>query len=1097
MTNNGAAHEHGQDARHAPGFEALLAEYVEELNLQGFVDPERIAKEHPDLASALLEGLKTYIALQEEGPPHEPLGTLGDYTLRRQIGRGGMGVVYDAWQNSLDRQVALKVLPAGVAADDKSFHRFMREAKTAAKLNHQNIVGVYGMGVEANTPYYAMEFVEGETLAQIVSKLRTSAPGVPTPFGPSAEDIGFYSAVARAFAEVADGLQHAHSKGVIHRDIKPSNLILDQEGHLRILDFGLARLEGQESITFSGDVVGTVQYMSPEQAQVKKIAVDHRTDIYSLGATMYEVLTGRPPFKGRDHHDTLTQIIARNAEPLRKLNARVPRDLETIVLKCMRKDPADRYGTAEALGQDLRRFARGDAIEARPQTRLEMAAAGIWRHRKIACAGAAALAFVVLGLATSTILITRAHGTAVREREEAMRQRDARSRDLYRSDMRRALEDWDSGNIYRFEQLLDRHLPGADEKDLCGWEWYYLDSLRRQALRSIDVGGGGVLWVDWHPDGRRVATGSLDGAVAVWDTTTGKRETEFRVAVPPASVVAWSPDGLRLGALSRDCTLQVWDIAAGTELYKTHTEAGTQFDPASVAGWTPLSIAGAWSPDGKFFAATLGDPNRREGVILIVYDGADGRVVRTLEVQGAGMMPQLSWSPNGAYLAGALREGEVVVWDAATWIEHKRFRASDTGWLYSIAWSPDAGRLAAGNLDGQIGIWATDTWVRADVLEEGTGYILSMAWSPDGKRLAHCGFESTFRVRDLSKTAHPIAYRGHTQWARTARWSPDGTRLASASLDGTVKLWDSMGSDQSHVLECGHPAAISADGRWLAAPTIPQGRTLRIYDLSTMEPVGNFECENNAECLAFSPDGDLLAVAMWSDCVGVWQWQKGVQIHAFAHEAPHSGWMWATASWSADGRWLATGHSDGTLLVWDRATWKVARELRAHAQRVASVVWSPGGELLATTSPDQEIKVWDTSTWQVVWRLLRSPSPLGTEPSRQNILAWSPDGSRLAAGSGGILPGVSVFELSTGQELLRVPVSSLSVAWSPDGKRLATCYSSTTVMLLDPATGDELLALRGTANSILSLVWHPDGKRLMAADLAVGVRIWDSEAERR
>ncbi len=392
--------------RDEEALEELLSRYVDRLNAGEMLDAEKILAEHPDDGPELVERLEAFQAVCPSPRHASALGTLGDYTLRRQIGRGGMGVVYDAWQNSLDRQVALKVLPAGIAADSRAFMRFMREAKTAAQLQHQNVVAVYGMGVEANTPYYAMEFVDGETLAHVVAKLKSAEPESPTPFGRK-DGAGYFEELAHAFADAADGLQHAHAKGVIHRDIKPSNLILDRERRLRILDFGLARQEGQESLTASGDVIGTVNYMSPEQAQVKKIAVDHRTDIYSLGATLYEVLALRPPFKGKDHHDTLTQIIAREPTPLRTLNARVPRDLETIVLKCLRKEPADRYGTAEALGQDLRRFARGDAIEARPVTQLERTVHWVRRRRRLLCT--AGLFAFLLG-AVVWLAIRRAEG---------------------------------------------------------------------------------------------------------------------------------------------------------------------------------------------------------------------------------------------------------------------------------------------------------------------------------------------------------------------------------------------------------------------------------------------------------------------------------------------------------------------------------------------------------------------------------------------------------------------------------------------------------------------------------------------------------------
>lgn len=372
--------------------EDLVAAYVDRLTDGERLARDQILAEQPDRGLEILEHLEAYLdlGLSSEVDVSASIGTLGDYTLRRRIGRGGMGVVYEAWENSLDRRVALKVLPPGISADARSSTRFLREAQIAAKLSHPQIVSVHATGIKEGTPWYAMEYVDGETLAQVLARIREYEPGSETPFG-ARDEVPYHANLAKAFAEVADGLQHAHSKGVIHRDIKPSNLILDagdgrggeaKGGRLRILDFGLARLEGQESLTASGDFVGTPLYMSPEQARRRKIEVDHRTDVYSLGATMYEALTSSPPFRGKDNQDTLSQIIERDPTEPRKRNPRVPKDLETIVLKCLRKDPGDRYGTAEALGQDLRRFVRGDPIEARPLSGAERWARRWARHRR-------------------------------------------------------------------------------------------------------------------------------------------------------------------------------------------------------------------------------------------------------------------------------------------------------------------------------------------------------------------------------------------------------------------------------------------------------------------------------------------------------------------------------------------------------------------------------------------------------------------------------------------------------------------------------------------------------------------------------------------
>jgi serine/threonine protein kinase/tetratricopeptide (TPR) repeat protein len=432
-------------------FDRLFAGYIDRLNLGETLDKTRILAEHPDLGPELLTELETFQQIGAGGIKGGELGRMGDFRLLRQIGKGGMGIVYEAEQASMDRRVALKVLRAGMPADQKSILRFLREAKVAGKLQHPHIVPVHQMGVEGGTPFFVMEFVEGETLDEILRRLRhhggpDSSPAAAQalskvsqsmdwrpgddgasprsePLGELARDrpishtgegggtldtdginLAYCMRIATAFAGVADGLQHAHGRGVVHRDLKPSNLILDRAGRVRILDFGLARLEGQKSLTVSGEFLGTPLYMSPEQAMAHRAPVDSRTDIYSLGATLYEMLTWRPPFHGRDYKETLSLIISRDPLPPRSCNVRIPRDLETIVLKCLRKDPAERYGTAEALGQDLHRFVRGDPIEARPQPAWERLARRAWRN-KVKLAMAAVVSTMSLGLLALALVL--------------------------------------------------------------------------------------------------------------------------------------------------------------------------------------------------------------------------------------------------------------------------------------------------------------------------------------------------------------------------------------------------------------------------------------------------------------------------------------------------------------------------------------------------------------------------------------------------------------------------------------------------------------------------------------------------------------------
>jgi serine/threonine protein kinase/tetratricopeptide (TPR) repeat protein len=436
----------------------LFQHYVDRLCAGEKLDKEEIRARHPELAEALLEELEMLAGLGSDAEGSAAGEKLGDFRIVREIGRGGMGVVYEAWDESMERQVALKVLPPSLLGQSRALARFIKEARIAGRLRHPNIVAVYGMGIHRGRPHFAMEFVEGKTLARALDELRpqeasavsmersyesltrllcpgrpaeepgaqapqsrAQAPAAPVetreagkeaaaaggrahPRDIRAADIAYCLRAAQAFAEVADGLSHAHAHGVIHRDLKPSNLIVDSDGRVRILDFGLARQEGEASLTASGDLVGTILYMSPEQTASHRVAVDHRTDVYSLGATLYEALTLRPPFTGKDHREVLGRILFDDPAPPRRVNPRIPRDLETIVLKCLEKDPRDRYGTAEALAQDLRRFARGDPIEARPLTRLQALGRRLWRRKGAAAGLAAALLLVI-----ASIIIVRGY----------------------------------------------------------------------------------------------------------------------------------------------------------------------------------------------------------------------------------------------------------------------------------------------------------------------------------------------------------------------------------------------------------------------------------------------------------------------------------------------------------------------------------------------------------------------------------------------------------------------------------------------------------------------------------------------------------------
>ena len=512
--------------------EALLA-YVEARQAGREPDRGQFLAAHPDLRGELEEFFAGHdeverlaAAVRAEGggwraesktpstPPtldtrHQ--GELGDFRLLREIGRGGMGVVYEAEQISLRRRVALKVLPFAAALDARQLQRFKNEALAAAHLRHENIVPVYMVGEERGVHYYAMQFVEGRSLAAVITELRgeqcrmtndecrkndeTLMTKADSGAGVRNSGLGeiavglrhstfdilssldirhsfFFRAVAQLGLQAALALDHAHGLGVVHRDVKPANLLLDTRGQLWVTDFGLAQMAGDAGLTATGEMLGTLRYASPEQVLARQGVVDQRSDVYSLGATLYELLTLRPIFEGRDRNELLRQIADEEPRRPRTLLPSVPRELETVVLKALRKEPSERYPTARALADDLQRFLDNRPVLARRPTAAERLRKLARRHPTLVGAGAVVLVLLTAGSSLSTLLIANEQErtrTEQRNAEEAYRRERQRAEEA-ESRFRLARRSVDEMFRISQEELADR--PG-------------LEGLRKRLLGSV------------------------------------------------------------------------------------------------------------------------------------------------------------------------------------------------------------------------------------------------------------------------------------------------------------------------------------------------------------------------------------------------------------------------------------------------------------------------------------------------------------------------------------------------------------------------------------------------------------------------------------
>jgi serine/threonine protein kinase len=430
----------GQRESYSDSFALLVEDLTARVQGGEPLDVDAFLEAHPENAEQLRRLLPALLLLAEvsrsgDGPapgeatrgfgsPKEELGDLGDFRIIREVGRGGMGIVYEAEQISLGRRVALKVLPFAATMDPRHLQRFHNEARAAAGLHHTNIVPVYAVGCERGVHYYSMQFIEGHTLGDFIAQQRGSTPSqVPrlaqsevaasaSTVPPAAQatssaprDTAYFRRVAEWGIQAAEALDHAHTLGVVHRDIKPANLLVDAAGRIWVTDFGLAHVQSDARLTTTGDLVGTLRYMSPEQALAQRVVIDHRTDVYSLGATLYELLTLQPAFAGGDRQELLRQIAFEEPKPPRRVNKAIPADLESIVLKAMEKDAPERYATAREFADDLRRFLQHEPIRAKRPNLLQQGRKLALRHKSAVAAAVGVMGVAVVGLTIGTYLL--------------------------------------------------------------------------------------------------------------------------------------------------------------------------------------------------------------------------------------------------------------------------------------------------------------------------------------------------------------------------------------------------------------------------------------------------------------------------------------------------------------------------------------------------------------------------------------------------------------------------------------------------------------------------------------------------------------------
>jgi WD40 repeat protein len=1030
------------------------------------IDYRRRAGERPQwedygpwLAPACPEWLRDVLA--GSAPAASGVAHIGGYEVLGELGRGGMGVVYRARDPRLKRLVALKMIRADGHADPGQRRRFQTEAESAARLRHPNIVQVYEVGEAGGRPYLALEYVDGGSLAQRLA-------GTPLPVEEAAPLV---ETLARA-------VHAAHQAGVVHRDLKPANVLLacsdgggrpggageEPRYEPKIADFGLAKqLDADTGHTRTGAVVGTPSYMAPEQAWGTAAEVGPPADVYALGAILYECLTGRPPFKGTTALDTLEQVRSRDPVPPSSLRPQLPRDLETVCLKCLHKEPAKRYGSALDLADDLRRFRTGEPIRARPVGRPERFARWCRRNPALAAVGAVALvaltALVGLGVDYALTVARSARELRafdVRLRGEATRLAFGQARQLIEQDqlgeglLRLAHALGDAPPDDDLQRLLRTNLAAGGEALV--------------PLHACLAHGEQAMTVAVAPDGRTALTGGADGLARLWDLRTGTPLRDFAHG-GVVTTVAFSPDGRTVVTGGRNRQVRRWDVGSGQPL-------GDPLDHDQAVHVV------AFSRDGRFLVTGSGKDISGPGEAR-VWDARTGAPLpRRLGCDRA--VRALAVSADGSTVVTGGEDGFVRLWRVNSGSADRQWKLASDAWVYLVALSPDGGTVAAGSRDEYVQLWDTGSAqplptlthgapVRALLFAadgqalltgtgQGTGSGEVQAWQPRTGRPAEMPRRLAGPVRTLG-----LAQDGRTVWAAslrgpsvrlwqlaaepvvppvlahqgevvTAAFSRDGTHVltvegSTASDRGAAHVWGPAADRPVRSIPLTPVpwgAAWDPDGRRLLTW---KDRTVWLWDTAEASPQPRtlLEAPEWLDTLGFSPDGQLCLTGGEEGKARAWDLASGRPPLELSHRSP----VYATAC-SRDGRTVLTACLDGTVRLWDLAARQPRGPVLLHPEAVRGVALAPGEDVVATGCTDGNARLWDAAGGRLLRNVLAHPAPI-------QALAFDPAGGRLLTGCAATPRHTGLarlWDVRTGLPLgppLPLPGGVRAVAFRPDG----------------------------------------------------------------
>ncbi|MGF1580203.1 MAG: protein kinase [Gemmataceae bacterium] len=1044
--------------------------------------------------------------LEELSAPTRSKVGIPGYEIIRELGRGGMGVVYQAKQTRLNRMTALKMILSGAHASPKELARFRSEGQAVAALHHPNIVQIYEVGEHDGRPYFSLEFVDGGTLSD---KLQG------TPLAPRE--------VARTMQKLADAMDFAHKKNIIHRDLKPANVLLTQDNEPKITDFGLAKsLDDDSGQTGTGAILGTPSYMSPEQAKGLTKSIGPAADIYSLGAMFYDMLTGRPPFRGQTVLDTLQQVQKVEPVPPRRLQPDVPRDLEVICLKCLQKEPEKRYSSAGELARDLQRFLNNEPIQARPVSSYEHAWKWARRNPVVASLIVGLCVVLVGGLMGITALWLKAdferraaitarnlakknaeiavtneaeaqaqklkaednakkalvaENAAKKSAQQAMRAKKVAldnyqkaRRNLYVKQVASAQDELARGRRNRAKQILaqlTKHTEG--EVDLRSFEWFYLNRLCTSEKLQLRGHVEKVTQVAFSSDGQWVASAGLDRMIKLWDVESGTVLKTLVGHTRPIRAISFAPDDSFLASAAAGGKIILWDPQLGTKLREITAHN------RSVRGV-------AVSPDGSRLASCSDD---RTVKLWTVKTGA---LIRTLNQDGQWHkypVACLAFDRKGQFLAAG-DEGRLIhIWDLASGEVDLTLRGHKH-WLSCLAFHKDGKTLASGSWDRTVRIWDMAQKKKPLVLRGHKHTLQAVAFNPEAPKLASVDATNTVKVWDLQNPVDPQTLEGNPTSVRTVSFSRDGQFLAAVRF--------TLPKENTNPIVKLHKGPVMCLGLYPDGKTAVSGGTgvdangetngeLVFWDVASQKPSGRITIPNEpVRVIAVAPKRDLIAIGT-----------EETKLHLVVPGQPSQKALLdrhtqriLSLDFDPSGKFLASSGADSIIHVWDVMKRKHKFELTGHKGPVRCVRFSSDGQFVASASVDRTIRIWDAKSGKLIHELKDHEAEV-------NALAFHPKSNLLASGSADDV--IFLWDVTSGKRKASLrghDDAILSLTFSPDGKRLASGSADRLVKLWDVEVGLSTLTVQGHTGSVTSLVFTPDNTRLLSASEDQTIRILEA-----